>query len=160
MATNRTQQIVQDWRRGARGVAAYIRAMPEEHLDYRPVPAARTFAEQFLHVAETNVSFAAVALSQPHLTSDSVRREVTDSNGPIGKRDQLLSVVLTSVDLIIEGVERWEGPEADELVRFGKLQLSRSRILEKAFEHQCHHRGQATVYFRLVGITPPLEGLF
>jgi len=32
--------------------------------------------------------------------------------------------------------------------------------IDKAFEHQTHHRGQATVYIRLAGGTPPQEKLF
>ena len=32
--------------------------------------------------------------------------------------------------------------------------------LLKAFEHQTHHRGQCTVYLRLVGVHPPAEKLF
>ena len=30
----------------------------------------------------------------------------------------------------------------------------------KAFEHQTHHRGQCTIYIRLLGIRPPQERLF
>jgi len=30
----------------------------------------------------------------------------------------------------------------------------------KAFEHQTHHRGQTTIYIRLVGLKPPGERLF
>jgi len=30
----------------------------------------------------------------------------------------------------------------------------------KTFEHQTHHRGQATIYIRLQGIRPPQEQLF
>jgi hypothetical protein len=33
-------------------------------------------------------------------------------------------------------------------------------LLAKAFEHQTHHRGQATVYLRLKGVAPPNEMLF
>nr|WP_324497299.1 DinB family protein [Haliscomenobacter sp.] len=30
----------------------------------------------------------------------------------------------------------------------------------KAFEYQTHHRGQTTIYIRLLGIKPPNEKLF
>ncbi len=33
-------------------------------------------------------------------------------------------------------------------------------LMNKAFEHQTHHRGQATIYIRLQGIKPPNERLF
>jgi uncharacterized damage-inducible protein DinB len=40
------------------------------------------------------------------------------------------------------------------------MKLPKALILAKAFEHQTHHRGQATVYLRLKGVTPPQEMLF
>ncbi|HET9745897.1 MAG TPA: DinB family protein [Chitinophagaceae bacterium] len=32
--------------------------------------------------------------------------------------------------------------------------------MNKAFEHQNHHRGQTTIYIRAQGIKPPEERLF
>jgi uncharacterized damage-inducible protein DinB len=43
---------------------------------------------------------------------------------------------------------------------FGRFDVSRGKTFEKCFEHQTHHRGQATVYIRLAGATPPQEKLF
>jgi uncharacterized damage-inducible protein DinB len=42
----------------------------------------------------------------------------------------------------------------------GKRSETRLGWLLKAFEHQTHHRGQCTVYLRLMGIKPPYEKLF
>jgi uncharacterized damage-inducible protein DinB len=33
-------------------------------------------------------------------------------------------------------------------------------MMLKTFEHQTHHRGQTTIYIRLLGIRPPQEKLF
>jgi uncharacterized damage-inducible protein DinB len=38
--------------------------------------------------------------------------------------------------------------------------MSRQLAIEKCFEHQTHHRGQATTYLRLAGVVPPAEKLF
>ena len=43
---------------------------------------------------------------------------------------------------------------------FGNFDMTRAMALAKAFEHQTHHRGQATVYIRLAGVKPPQEKLF
>ena len=43
---------------------------------------------------------------------------------------------------------------------FDKFDVSRGAAMEKAFEHQTHHRGQTTVYLRLKGITPPKKSYF
>lgn len=38
--------------------------------------------------------------------------------------------------------------------------MPRSLLLAKALEHHAHHEGQAAVYLRLAGITPPSQRLF
>jgi uncharacterized damage-inducible protein DinB len=38
--------------------------------------------------------------------------------------------------------------------------MPRSLLLAKALEHHAHHRGQAAVYLRLVGVAPPNQRLF
>src|SRR5215475_8779824 len=49
----------------------------------------------------------------------------------------------------------------DEPIKlFNRFDATRGVALEKAFEHQTHHRGQTTIYLRLKGVTPPGEKLF
>ncbi len=43
---------------------------------------------------------------------------------------------------------------------FDRFECTRFALLNKAFEHQDHHRGQTTIYIRLNGIKPPQEKLF
>ena len=40
------------------------------------------------------------------------------------------------------------------------MEVTRFALMMKTFEHQTHHRGQTTIYIRLVGIRPPQERLF
>ena len=49
---------------------------------------------------------------------------------------------------------------AESVKLFGRFELTKGQAMDKAFEHQTHHRGQATVYIRLAGATPPQEKLF
>lgn len=50
--------------------------------------------------------------------------------------------------------------QMQETIQLHNLNITRSGIFGKAFEHQTHHRGQTTVYLRLKGVTPPGEMLF
>jgi uncharacterized damage-inducible protein DinB len=43
---------------------------------------------------------------------------------------------------------------------FNRFDVTRGQVIDKAFEHQTHHRGQTTVYIRMAGATPPAEKLF
>ena len=42
----------------------------------------------------------------------------------------------------------------------GRFDATRGSALDKAFEHQTHHRGQTTIYLRLKNVKPPAEKLF
>lgn len=50
--------LVTDWQRNQRNVLAYIEAMPDSSLTFRPTPGVRTFAEQFDHIVSTNLDVA------------------------------------------------------------------------------------------------------
>ncbi|MDZ4709681.1 MAG: DinB family protein [Saprospiraceae bacterium] len=47
-----------------------------------------------------------------------------------------------------------------ELLNRGKSNELKISWINKAFEHQTHHRGQCVIYLRLPGIEPPHELLF
>lgn len=51
-----------DFQRNRAAVVAYIDAMPASATGFRPTPGVRTLAEQFDHIATTNLEVAAVAL--------------------------------------------------------------------------------------------------
>jgi uncharacterized damage-inducible protein DinB len=72
--------------------------------------------------------------------------------------------VNTSYDIAIEAIKSLDVTKLNELVSFdlpgGKRTATRLAWLMKAFEHQTHHRGQCTIYLRLVGVHPPQEKLW
>ena len=77
-----------------------------------------------------------------------------------GDPDAFRKFVLDSYDFMIDGVRALDSAALDEEVAFFRLQMPRSLLLAKALEHHAHHRGQAAVYLRLTGITPPSQRLF
>jgi len=53
-----------------------------------------------------------------------------------------------------------DASKLEEKIKRGNIEETRYAWLLKNFEHQTHHRGQATIYIRLRGIKPPNEKLF
>jgi uncharacterized damage-inducible protein DinB len=61
----------------------------------------------------------------------------------------------------IDGLKKMTLAQMGENVQmFGRFDMTKATALNKAFEHQTHHRGQTTVYIRLAGAKPPQEKLF
>jgi uncharacterized damage-inducible protein DinB len=156
---DRLTALAAEWERAKLGTQEYLDAMPAAQLGFRPAVQARSFAEQFLHVAATQYAFAAAATG---------RASPLPAAGPDPEADERLKddadalrrFVLGSYDFTLDGVRALDPAALDEEVAFFRLRMPRSLLLAKALEHHAHHRGQTAVYFRLVGLEPPGQRLF
>ena len=156
---DRVATLAAEWERAKAGTQDYLEAVVAEHLSFRPAEGCRSFAEQFLHLASTQYAFAASATGRATPVDLSTRDPEKDEKL---KRDPdaFRIFVLDSYDFMIDGVRAIDPAALDEEVAFFRLQMPRSLLLAKALEHHAHHRGQAAVYLRLTGLTPPTQRLF
>jgi uncharacterized damage-inducible protein DinB len=121
---------------------------PEDKYDFKPTPAQKSFAEQLLHVAGDNESFADVAQgkkptgdeSRAHFKTKAdvvayVKKSFADGAAIIKKKgdNSLLEMVV------------------DEDGRTVPLQAFAYGVIE----HSGEHYGQLVVYYRIAGLVPP-----
>ncbi|MEO8173213.1 MAG: DinB family protein, partial [Sediminibacterium sp.] len=112
----------------------------------------RSFAEQMLHLAAGNISLGANGTAATRIFPGfNMEKSATAQN-----KDSVSYYVNASYDLVINGLK------AMDAAKLGEMQGRFSRYIwvMKTFEHQTHHRGQCTIYIRLLGIRPPGERLF
>lgn len=155
-AQSSLEDLIQDWERGRTFTKEYLDAMPESGYALKPTPEMRSFAEQMLHLADANYGFtsAIIGVESPVGRGES-------ENTPDKSKENVTDLVMKSYDYVIDGIKKMDQEQLNENVQlFGMFDLSKGKALEKSFEHQTHHRGQATVYLRLAGVTPPQEKLF
>ncbi|THH37876.1 DinB family protein [Neolewinella litorea] len=151
-----TETMIADWERAKAFTLEYLEAMPEDQLDLRPTPEIRSFAELMMHIAEANYGFGSPGTGQdmPEAPENSDMAEDPT-------KEDLISQVSDSYDYVIDGIRNLDAPRMEEEVQvFGQFDMNRGAALSKAFEHQTHHRGQASIYLRLAGVTPPGMKLF
>jgi uncharacterized damage-inducible protein DinB len=72
----------------------------------------------------------------------------------------LTKLVMESYDYAIQSIEKMDASKMDSLIRRGNYETDQFGWLNKAFEHQTHHRAQTTIYLRLKGVKAPNEKLF
>ena len=159
------QQMLKDWERAKAYTQEYLNAMPADKYDFRAVDSIRSFAEQMLHLAFANVALAAVGTSvqnggvQNIFLSQDLEKSPTAQN-----KDSVVYYIDTSYNFVINAIKNMDFDKISEVVvqntPRGKRTETRLAWLLKAFEHQTHHRGQCTIYIRLLGIRPPGEKLF
>lgn len=145
---------IKDWERARAFTKEYLDAMPESGYALKPTKEMRSFAGQMLHLSDAlygilgSVTDVAPTAKDLEKSNDVAKASVTEK-------------VLAAYDFAINAIKNVPDAKLAESVKlFGRFELTRGQAIEKAFEHQTHHRGQATVYIRLAGGTPPQEKLF
>ncbi len=147
--------MVADWERAKAFTLEYIDAMTEEGFFKSPVEGIRTFAAQMLHLADGNAGLVGIATGK---TGPFTGRVEPDTS--LDSKAKVRETVARSYDYVIEAIKEMDMSKSTEITEAFQQSLPRIEWLKKAFEHQTHHRGQATIYLRMQGIAPPPEKLF
>ena len=151
-------QLVKEWERSKAYTIDYLNTMPANKYSFKAVDSIRSFAQQMLHLAGANVFFMSLATDQkaPSFPQDLEQRVSAQT------KDSVMYFVTTSYDYAISAAKSSDITKWGEKKKlpFGGFEETRYALINKAIEHQAHHRGQTTIYIRLQGIKPPQERLF
>lgn len=151
-------QMVKEWERSKAYTIDYLNTMPANKYSFKAVDSIRSFAQQMLHLANANVFFMSLATDQkaPSFPQDLEQRVSAQT------KDSVMYYVTTSYDYAIDAAKNSDISKWSEKKKlpFGGYEETRYSLINKAIEHQAHHRGQTTIYIRLQGIRPPQERLF
>lgn len=122
-------------------------AMPAEHYDYRPTEEQMTFQEQLLHMAGNVAWLTHDYLGGPKTEID---RKMTGAS-----KAEVITVLRTALMHAQQALQQLPAEQLNERVDFFAGPMSKRKIVLLLHDHLTHHRGQAIVYARLQGITPP-----
>jgi DinB family len=165
-------QFLKDWQRAKAYTLDYLNTMPADKYSFRPVDSIRSFAEQMLHLAWDNVFLNMVATGkkidwvpgQKFNWHDGEKIDWPDgyleNSSTAQGKDSVVYYVSKSYDIALQYIKRLDPSKFGEITGMRNITDTRYAWLLKAFEHQTHHRGQTTIYIRLVGVKPPNERLF
>lgn len=156
LADSLKSQLVKDWERAKAFTKEYLDAVPKDKYDFRAQDSIRTFAQQMLHLAQGTTGLTANGTGKERIWQG---RQLENSKSA-QSADSVNYFVMASYDYAIEGIKNMDASKFLERTGRGNFMESRISWLMKAFEHQTHHRGQTTIYIRLMGIKPPNEKLF
>jgi len=148
-------QMIADWQRAKNYTKAYLDAMPEDGYAFKPTPEMRSFAGQMLHLADGNYFLVGAATGKPGpLGKESAEKTVAQT------KEATTKAAMDSYDYVISTLQNATPAQLQEMAKVGGKDITKQVAFNKAFEHRTHHCGQATVYLRLKGVTPPGEMLF
>jgi len=149
-------QFISDWERAKAYTIDYLNTMPANKYGFKATDSIRSFAQQMLHLAQSNVNIFAAVAGEPNIIGE---KNLEQSNSAQSK-DSVMYYVVASYDLAISGLKKMNMGLLEEKIKFAFWTETKFAWLLKAFEHQTHHRAQTTIYIRLLGLHPPQERLF
>ena len=151
--------FVEHWRDTKEYTLAVLDAMPADGFDTKPNPVQRNFGDQLRHLAVANVVYfkAFDLLPVPEATLTTDRAALDKYADPLDKAavrkfveasfDYVAAVLakMSDKDMARRDLGPWKGAAPHSAVD----------VCMRAYMHSAHHRGQAVVYLRVKGITPP-----
>jgi uncharacterized damage-inducible protein DinB len=150
-------QTINDWRRAKAFTLAYLEAMPKEKYNFKPVDSVQNFAQQMIHLAVVNILLVSMASDQEPPIPKWADFGMTASSQT---KDSVSYYVTASYDYCINAIASLKPTAWGQKKELSGKKKTRFELLQNAFEHQSHHRGQTTIYLRLQGIIPPEANLF
>ena len=153
-------QMVAEWQRAKLYTKSYLDAMPEDGYGFKPTPEIRSFAQQMLHLSDVNYLLATAASDKPNPIGETLASPNVNEKTASPTKEATTKAVMDSYDWVISTLQNMTRYQMKETIKFAELDITRSGLFGKAFEHQTHQRSQTTIYLHLKGITPPAEVLF
>lgn len=150
-------QMIKDWVRAKAYTLAYLKAMPEEKYNFKPVDSVQNFAQQMIHLAVVDMFLVSMASDRQPSLDKWADFGLTASSQT---KDSVSYYVTASYDYCINAITTLDPKQWGEKKKLSGKEKTRFELLYNAFEHQSHHRGQTTIYLRLQGIIPPEANLF
>ncbi|HEX8090148.1 MAG TPA: DinB family protein [Blastocatellia bacterium] len=125
--------------------------VPDDKLSWSPGAGLRTFAEQFLHVAQAE-NFHSRGL----LTGEYDFNQLKPPGEPL-TRDALRQRLSDAHAFTDEKLASLDAGKLDEVMKVPNVPVAWSlrSWLWYLVEHEIHHKAQLAMYLRQIGITPP-----
>lgn len=149
--------MLADFERAKAFSIEYLEAMPADAYDFKPTEDVRSFAEQFMHIADANFGLTSMiaGVASPMGDKKLEKDEASQS------KEAAIKAVSDSYDYVIKTLGSLSEEDLNDPIKlFNTFDLTKGQAFAKVFEHATHHRGQTTIYLRLKGVTPPSEKLF
>jgi uncharacterized damage-inducible protein DinB len=145
--------MMKHWKITGEFTVKVAEAMPAEGYTFRPVPEEMTFGQVMTHIGAADIGTCAAV--------SGMQRPDEPAGVAAWRKDQKLDVdratAIEYLNLVFnfcnKAIETVTPEKLDAKV--GTTALTGFERYWSYFTHTAHHRGQAEVYLRLKGITPP-----
>jgi uncharacterized damage-inducible protein DinB len=140
-------ELVKHWTSSKELSLAVANAMPDADYSFKASPGEMSFGEQMNHIAGANSHYCSAAAG----TKGPLAGEKLSDNSKAAAIKNLSA----AYDYCIDSIKESSDASLQKSVSSGGNSTTPFELFWGGFTHSAHHRGQAEVYLRLKGITPP-----
>jgi uncharacterized damage-inducible protein DinB len=153
-------RLIEGWKEVRAGLIEEVSQIPAEQFSFRATPETRSVSELLQHVIETQKTLVGeAARPETNLMRQSLEdhaKEYAPEAAGVSDKNGLLELLRNSMETS-EASIRAAGDTLNQLGRgLGGRELRKIELLSFAISHEMYHRGQLTVYERLLQVEPAL----
>lgn len=158
------EPIIGSWREVRAGLIDEVSQIPADQFSFRAAEGMRSVAELLQHLVESQKFLVGEACRpDTNLLRKSFAENIKDyapHARNVNDKEAIIQMLLSAMD----DCEKHLREHADELKntmkRFDGKEMTKLGFMSFAIAHEMYHRGQLTVYVRLLGIEPMLTQKF
>lgn len=139
-------ELVTHWTTSKELSLAVANAMPESDYSFKATAPEMSFGEQMNHIAEGDSYYCSTAAG----TKGPIKGKPADNS-----KSAAIKNLTTAYDYCIDSIKEMSDASLQKSISPKSGTTTPFEMFWGGFTHAAHHRGQAEVYLRLKGITPP-----
>jgi uncharacterized damage-inducible protein DinB len=156
--------LIESWQDVRGGLIEEASQIPAEQFSFRATPDTRSVAELLQHIAEAQKFLVGESCrADTNLMRQSFAdhiKEYAPECASIQDKNGLLELLRTGMETSEASIRAAGQKLQDSMRRFDGKEVSKLDFLQFAVSHEMYHRGQLTVYERLMSIEPALTQRF
>ena len=152
-ARGSSQEILAYWSQIGRRLIDMAQDFPEDKYGFKPQKDQRSFAENFVHVANEDYRLMTAIKGTPMGPAGGKKLQFDDYKTKAAVVKLIHQVVTDGEALLKEQGEA--GINREVKYPYGNFMIHASAAWMDAIEHSAEHYGQLVVYYRVLGMVPP-----
>jgi uncharacterized damage-inducible protein DinB len=160
----KTEQVVDQWQDARNGLIKEVELIPAEKMTFKPAAESRSVIELLHHVVESERMLAGEMCRENTNFQRGFAGLMADFTGGVKDattKDAVIELLRSSMEETKKNVLGFGDTGFEKMMRrFDGKQCTKLSMLNFTVSHEMYHRGQLTVYERILGIEPALTQLF
>jgi uncharacterized damage-inducible protein DinB len=157
------ESLIALWKDTRAGLIREVELIPENQFGFKATPDTRSVAEILQHIIQAQ-KFLVGETCRPdtNLMRQSFAAHLKEYGAGITDvvdKPGLVALLQSSMEAAEQSIQSYADKLDELMTRFDGKQTTKEAFLTFAYSHEMYHRGQVTVYERLLSIEPALTGM-